>query len=481
MTRASRIALAALVCTLIPTTTAAASERVGTVISAEPLDRKLWIPDTTDQAFRLTYVTTDVRGNRALSTGELFIPKGSAPPGGWPLISWAHGTSGLADGCAPSVMGPAYPERDFPYLSRWMKQGYAVVASDYAGLGTPGLPGYLNGISEAHNVVDMVKAGRQYANQQLLADQQLSDRWVAVGQSQGGGAAIYAARYATAFGGRTLRYLGAVGTGVPAHIEDLLSLAGPGVLPAPTGGHLEVYVATLLASLRAAYPNLGIDGVLTSVGRKWVDLSETVCALPLAEQMKNVAIGSMLSAPLSTLPNWRPTVDAYMKMPESGYDKPFFMGHGALDTDVPYASTAAYVAALKANDQPVTFKTYTADHSGTLLQSQADAAPFVKALFDAAKPGSTPTIKTRLKLVGRPSLRKGIRVRVITNAATPIRLIARNGRIAVGSASATTSKAGTATVTVRFTAPARRRLARLRRATVRITAGETALVVPLGQ
>ena len=64
-------------------------------------------------------------------------------------------------------------------------------------------------------------------------------------------------------------------------------------------------------------------------------------------------------------------------MPESGFDRPFFIGHGLIDTDVPYPTTALYVAALQANGEPVTFKTYPADHSGALIQSQRDTIPFV--------------------------------------------------------------------------------------------------------
>src|ERR1700712_54050 len=107
-------------------TPTALSKPIGTVISDAPLAKKLWVPGTA-QAFRLTYVTTDALGHKALSSGEVFVPKGTAPAGGWPVISWAHGPSGLSDSCAPSWVGPAEPARDFGYLANWMKQGYAIV------------------------------------------------------------------------------------------------------------------------------------------------------------------------------------------------------------------------------------------------------------------------------------------------------------------------------------------------------------------
>jgi fermentation-respiration switch protein FrsA (DUF1100 family) len=382
---ACRALLVAAACGATFATDAGAASQVkaapGTVLSAAPLKRSLWIPGTTARAFKLTYVSTDQLGRRALSTGELFLPKGRAPAGGWRLISWAHGTSGLADGCAPSNVGPAEPKRDFTYLHNWMKEGYAVVASDYVGLGTPGLPAYLGGRSEAHNIVDIVKAGRALASRRLPASEQLSRRWVVIGQSQGGGAAIYTARYATQFGGRGLDYLGAVGTGVPANVETILTGVGP---QSSYSAGLTAYGAYILASLRYWYPALHVDSILTATGRHYLAVAQRTCINALDTAMHGVVVGHWLTATLGSLPGWTHTVDSYMKMPESGFDKPFFMAHGLKDEDVPYGLTKPYVDKLEANHQPVTFRTYNSDHSGTLLLSQKDSHPFVKRLFAAA-------------------------------------------------------------------------------------------------
>ncbi|MEA1146259.1 hypothetical protein U8M64_28080, partial [Klebsiella pneumoniae] len=69
-------------------------------------------------------------------SGALFVPKGTPPVGGWPLMAWAHGTVGSADRCAPSLNERS--PRDTRYLNYWLDQGYAIVATDYQGLGTPG-------------------------------------------------------------------------------------------------------------------------------------------------------------------------------------------------------------------------------------------------------------------------------------------------------------------------------------------------------
>lgn len=351
----------------------AITQEIGDVVSTRDLDRNLWIPGAAS-AEVLTYVTTDTFGEKALSTGTVFLPPGTAPDGGWPVISWAHGTSGLGDACAPSLIGPTYAERDLPYLANWLAQGYAIVASDYAGLGTPGLPTYLDGRTTAHNVVDMVKAGRNYS-------EDLSRSWVAVGQSQGGGAAIYTARYATEFGGPDLDYRGAVGTGTPAYIEKLISIGGPGVPPVALPSGLTAYVAYIGASLRYAHPELGLDDILTPLGKKYADLAETTCVTDFEAQLDGVTIGDFFTAPLTGLPNFTAVLDDYMAMPETGFEKPFFMGNGLQDIDVPFPTTAAYVARLTANGQPVTFRAYNTDHSGAFVQSQADTIPFVANLF----------------------------------------------------------------------------------------------------
>jgi Secretory lipase len=351
---------------------ASAAPPAGTVVSAKPLERDLWIPGTTARAFKLTYRTSDARGRRALSTGMVFVPKGRAPRGGWPVISWAHGTSGLADRCAPSRVGPALPRRDRPYLANWMREGYAIVASDYAGLGTRGLPAYLNGRSEAHNIVDMVKAARAHARG-------LARKWVVIGQSQGGGAAIYTARYASRYGGRALDYRGAVGTGTPAYIENVILALEPGLVT--VGPATTAYFAYTLASLRDAYPELGVNDVLTATGRRFLRLAERQCVFDFERSLRGAEVGGWFTRPVRELPNFERTIRRYMAMPESGFDKPFFMGHGRNDNDVPFGLTAAYADALRENDQPLTFRAYDADHSGALLRSQRDTHPFVRRLF----------------------------------------------------------------------------------------------------
>ncbi|MGW0175196.1 alpha/beta hydrolase [Rhodococcus sp. NPDC003322] len=350
----------------------------GTVTSTAALPQDLWYPGTA-HAEKLTYWTTGANGEPALSTGAVFLPAGPVPEGGWPVISWAHGTVGLGDDCAPSVAGPAARDRDFAYLGTWLSQGYAIVASDYAGLGTPGTMPYLDGKAEAHSVVDMVKAGRN-------AQPGLSNRWVTIGQSQGGGAAITTARHATEFGGPTLDYRGAVGTGVPAYIENIVALAGPGVPPVALPAGLTAYALYILAGLNAAHPEASIPSLLSDEGRSWMARAETECIGPFEESVRGLVLGSLFVKPLSSIPNVHGLLTDYMGIPETGYDQPFFIGQGLRDTDIIMPSTLQLGATLARNGEPVTFKTYPTDHSGTMAASLADTVPFVRELFDGTPP-----------------------------------------------------------------------------------------------
>jgi hypothetical protein len=357
-------------------------EPVGTVLESAPLPHDLWIPRSTKAAYKLTYVTTDGLGQRATSTGTVFLPKGKAPKGGWPVVSWAHGTSGIGDRCAPSRVGPAMPHRDWRYLRTWMREGYAIVASDYAGLGTPGIHAYLHNRSTAHNVVDMVKAGRSFARAELSERDRLSNKWVVIGQSQGGGGAIATSSYATEFGGKGLDFRGGVGTGTPAYIELLVSLPGPEVPPVDVSPALTAYLAYILAGMRHVHPELGIDSVLTETGKKYVEMAEHACVVDFEKALEGTAIGDFFTAPLASLPGFEETARDYLGMPETSFEKPIFMANGAVDTDVPMETTAAYVGVLTANGADVTFRTYPTDHNGTMQASLVDSVPFVRGLFE---------------------------------------------------------------------------------------------------
>lgn len=346
----------------------------GTLISQVPLDPTLSVTGA-GSAYRILYSTVDQHDRPAVSTAAVFVPKGPPPAGGWPVIAWAHGTVGLGDDCTPSAQPRG--ERDNEYLTHWLDQGYVVVGTDYVGLGTPGLMSYLNSVATAHAVVDSVIAAHQMGLP-------FSPKWAIVGQSQGGGAAVNSARWATAFSaGAGLDFRGVVATGTPANIESIIKLGGPDIeLPAVLGPAANSYTAYILAGFREARPDIDVDSVLSTAGVNAVNLAETSCKTQLDGQLAGMTLPQFFVAPLSTLPGVSDALDAYMGTPVNGYDRPIFLGAGLLDTDVPAKSSLVLYDQLKANNQDVTLKIYPEDdHSGTVLASVPDSTPFLAALF----------------------------------------------------------------------------------------------------
>jgi acetyl esterase/lipase len=164
----------------------------GTIIRIYPLEGGGAGVGSSGNAFRVVYRSTGLNGEPIAVSGAFFVPAGAAPAGGRDVIAWAHPTSGVVPTCAPSLM----PDTAGMIwgLNDMLARGYVVAATDYPGLGTPGVHPYLIGESEGRAVLDSVRAVRD------LPDSGASGRFAVWGHSQGGHAALYtgeiAARYA---------------------------------------------------------------------------------------------------------------------------------------------------------------------------------------------------------------------------------------------------------------------------------------------
>ncbi len=160
----------------------------GTLLYARPLAGAPALPSAARNYF-IYYLSTSANGQLRVVSGTVAIPEGRPPAGGWPVVSWAHGTTGIADVCAPSRDTDTGPDHDYLglmdlTLDQWVAHGFVVVQTDYEGLGTPGPHPYIIGDSEAHNVIDIVRAARQL-------DHRVGRDWVTIGHSQGGQAALF--------------------------------------------------------------------------------------------------------------------------------------------------------------------------------------------------------------------------------------------------------------------------------------------------
>ena len=134
-------------------------------------------------AWRVLYRSTSFDGKPILVSGVVIVPQGAPPPGGRPIVAWAHPTTGIVPHCAPSLA--LFFFQQVQGLRTMVRDGYVVAATDYPGLGTPGPHPYLVGLSEARAVIDSVRVAR------TMPGAGGGNRYIVWGHSQGGHAALF--------------------------------------------------------------------------------------------------------------------------------------------------------------------------------------------------------------------------------------------------------------------------------------------------
>jgi pimeloyl-ACP methyl ester carboxylesterase len=237
------------------------------------------IRDLGAEALRVHYrSTSDVDGSSTVVGGALFVPKGKPPRGGWIVLAHAHGTSGIINGCGPSLSPNLFGTA--PLIAQYLKAGYAVAATDYQGLNGPGIHVYLDSKAEGYNVIDSVRALR-HARPGLV-----SDRWVTVGGSQGGGASWAAAEQAPVYA-QELHLVAAVNLVPAADISGYAQMAeNESMTPLQVGAY-----TAILITQSFAHPELDMDQYRRgSVTSNWDALSQ--CFGPRMEE-RNTAVGQI--------------------------------------------------------------------------------------------------------------------------------------------------------------------------------------------
>jgi pimeloyl-ACP methyl ester carboxylesterase len=318
----------------------------------------------------LLYRSKDSHGKATAVSGSLALPKGKVPKGGWPVITYAHGTTGSADSCAPSrgydkghLTSYAYP-----LLRGWLKAGYAVVRTDYDGLGTPGVHQYLGGPSEGRSVLDAVRAARAFSSK-------LSKRYVIAGHSQGGHAALFA----TAAGPKYLPELKLRGTVAFAPASHLKAQFQTIMNISSAGGGLGGIVALGLRGVDTADPSVGVPSLLTQQAAALYPQTRTRCydALSKPDSFGGLPLNQFLdkSKDLTPLLNAIGENDPEHLRPRTQIR----IEQGTADQTVFEAFTKQLVDEYAANNVKVVYKTYAGvTHGGIVNAAAADARGFIK-------------------------------------------------------------------------------------------------------
>jgi pimeloyl-ACP methyl ester carboxylesterase len=349
----------------------------GAMLRQEPLGPDLSLANAAKN-LRILYGSTDgIDGKTPIAvSGALFLPKGEAPAEGWPLVAWAHGTVGATAKCAPSFAGRS--PRDIEYLNAWLAAGFAIVASDYQGLGTAGGHPYLATRPEAYGVLDAVRAAQSQPG--------IGKKIVIVGQSQGAGAAFATAAFQPQYAPQ-LQVLGTVATGIPYFsAQTLAAIAHAGLSDHVTPTLAYSFLLLQLAEL--TQPGFDPAPYLTSEGRKIYDMGATACLGPMEDAIETNKVSAKVGF-AKTLEGLVPSIFPLIAYPTLHLDQPLFVGTGETDQDVPPPMQGALVHDACAAGTKVDWKRYPGlDHSATVNASLKDSLPFVKDLLAGKTPPS---------------------------------------------------------------------------------------------
>jgi pimeloyl-ACP methyl ester carboxylesterase len=319
----------------------------------------------------LLYRSKDLHGKLTAVSGSLALPKGKPPKGGWPIITYAHGTTGSADACAPTRGYDAdkLTSYAFPLLREWLKAGYAVVRTDFDGLGTPGVHQFLVGESEGRSVLDAVRAARAFAPRKL------SKRYVIAGHSQGGHASLFAA----AAGPKYLPELKLRGTVAFAPASHLKTQFQASTGLATPGAGRGAFVALGLRAVDTVDPSLGVPGLFTARAAPLYPQTRTRCydALSKPDSFGGVPLNQLLdtSKDLTPVLNAIGENDPEHLRPRT----PVRIEQGTADGTALELFTKALADEYAANNVKVVYKTYPGvTHGGIVDAAASDATSWIR-------------------------------------------------------------------------------------------------------
>lgn len=326
----------------------------------------------------MTYKMLGQNGKETMATTLLFVPGGPTPAGGWKIVAWAHGTTGVADQCAPSrnITNPVIQGM----ISQFLEAGYVVVAPDYEGLGEPSgreLHPFLNVKSEAYSITDAVVAARSYLAEQ---GKLVSRQWMTVGHSQGGQAALGAAQYESR---AKLDYKGTIAVAPASNLTAILALGNASVENAPIEqkigmySQLDTFTALIAAGLRNLTPSFSYSDVFKTPTNEIARQAESDCYDVLGQKF-GAAMLDYASKNNNSLTNYPRTQTNFMTVSlvktfletdsqpaQVKLSQPVVIYQGAKDTTVPKGATDALVSVAQNKGSKIQYITNTEWDHGT--------------------------------------------------------------------------------------------------------------------
>ncbi len=350
----------------------------GSVVSSRALTGPELIPGAAS-GFRIVYRTTGQNGEPQVSGASVFVPAGEPHADGRPVVSWAHGTSGMTEGCAPNLTGGIADTFDeTPHLTAYLDQGYAVAATDYIGLGAPGSYEYLAWRAAGHAVLDAVRAAG-------AVDPTLSSSFVAAGHSIGGQAALAAAHLWSGYAAE-LDLRGTLAYAPTSNVvEAITSLGRPDTPIMPGLDGLHARLVMILAGLDRARPDVRVTDYLSPHGRNMLAVARAGerCLGALEEAVAGHAVGDLFARSLAEQPLAAALTD-YLTVPTTGHRQPVLLLQGEADTVQPAPTTILLQQQLAQSGAVSRLALYPGTDHFTLLGAAAgDEREFLSRVLPA--------------------------------------------------------------------------------------------------
>jgi uncharacterized membrane protein HdeD (DUF308 family)/alpha-beta hydrolase superfamily lysophospholipase len=333
-------------------------DEAGHLLSVEPFTRT--IPDDA-LAWRILYTTTRADGVPAVASALVVAPREpSTQP--LPVVALAHGTTGVDRSCAPSVLADPFAAGAFFALDRVIDEGWALVATDYVGLGTEAPHPYLVGEPAGRSVLDSVRAAKQ------LPDLELADETVVWGHSQGGGAALWTGVLAPSYAPDT----NVIGVAALAPASDLVGLVS-NLSDVPGGS---IFAAYVLEGYASAYDDVSVgDYVRPSARTSYDEVVGRCLAEPsaLLSVIGSVALGDEIFS--TDLASGALLSRFEENVPTAPIEAPLLVAQGVSDQLVLSSVQADYVAARCDDGQDIDYRTYEGLDHVPLVEADSPLIP----------------------------------------------------------------------------------------------------------
>ncbi|MFE0684989.1 lipase family protein [Streptomyces sp. NPDC058961] len=277
---------------------------------------------TNTRAWHVTYRSTTAKGAPNTVSGTVIVPN-DGRTGPRPVVTYAVGTVGLGDSCAPSANFPYGTAVEATLINQVVQRGWAVAVTDYEGLGTPGDHTYTVGRAEGTAVLDAARAAERLGIPGVDANSPVG----IMGYSQGGQASSWAAELHDSYA-PDLKVKGTATGGVPA---DLMKVASSN-----DGGLGSGLIFMAAAGQDAAFPELNLNSYLNPAGKALVDYFKNNCVAV------DTTVGSFKHITDMTVKNPLQQPDWQARLAESKLgthrpDAPVYLYHGTVDELIPYA------------------------------------------------------------------------------------------------------------------------------------------------